>query len=121
MYLRRCYRHRDGKRHGYWALVESQNRGRENRKGFPLPPNRTGGSPASGSPVGGLTSERIDEPVHVQLSRRTAHAGQRKHSASEDGPTPVLVPADDVSDEGCFALACAPIGRAGETWTCGCA
>ena len=26
----------------------------------PLPPNRTGGSPASGSPVGGLTSERID-------------------------------------------------------------
>ena len=23
MYLRRCYRHRDGKRHGYWALVES--------------------------------------------------------------------------------------------------
>ena len=32
----------------------------------PLPPNRTGGSPASGSPVGGLTSERTgvesDEP-----------------------------------------------------------
>ena len=26
----------------------------------PLPPNRTGGSPASGSPVGGLTSKRID-------------------------------------------------------------
>ncbi len=23
MYLRRCYRHKDGKRHGYWALVES--------------------------------------------------------------------------------------------------
>src|SRR6516162_141221 len=23
MYLRRCYREKDGKRHGYWALVES--------------------------------------------------------------------------------------------------
>src|SRR5256712_263239 len=23
MYLRRCYRYKDGKRHGYWALVES--------------------------------------------------------------------------------------------------
>src|ERR1700693_4733862 len=23
MYLRRCYRRKDGKRHGYWALVES--------------------------------------------------------------------------------------------------
>ena len=28
--------------------------------GSPLPPNRTGGSPAYGSPVGGLTSKRID-------------------------------------------------------------
>ena len=27
----------------------------------PLPPNRTGGSPAYGSPVGGFTSKRIDE------------------------------------------------------------
>ena len=27
-----------------------------------LPPNRTGKSPASGSPVGGFTSERIDVP-----------------------------------------------------------
>jgi hypothetical protein len=23
MYLLRCYRQKDGKRHGYWALVES--------------------------------------------------------------------------------------------------
>jgi hypothetical protein len=23
MYLRRCYRKKDGKRHAYWALVES--------------------------------------------------------------------------------------------------
>ena len=28
---------------------------------LPLPPNRTGGSPAYGSPVGGFTSKRIDE------------------------------------------------------------
>src|SRR5262249_43506278 len=26
--------------------------------------NRTGGSPASGSPVGGLTSKRVDGPTH---------------------------------------------------------
>src|ERR1700712_3257701 len=37
-------------------------RGREDRLSSrpPLPPNRTCGSPASGSPVGGFTSERID-------------------------------------------------------------
>ena len=28
------------------------------------PPNRTGGSPASGSPVDGFTSERVDRPGH---------------------------------------------------------
>ena len=39
-------------------------RGREGRLGSrpPLPPNRTGGFPASGSPVSGFTSKRIDEP-----------------------------------------------------------
>src|ERR1035441_7903927 len=33
MYLRRCYRHKDGKRHAYWALVESYrtNRGPRQR------------------------------------------------------------------------------------------
>jgi hypothetical protein len=30
----------------------------------PLPPNRTGGFPASGSPVGGVTGERTDGPEH---------------------------------------------------------
>jgi hypothetical protein len=41
-------------------------RGREGRLStrLPLPPNRTCGSPASGSPVGGFTSERIDGPEH---------------------------------------------------------
>jgi hypothetical protein len=38
-------------------------RGREGHRP-PLPPNRTGGSPASGSPVGGLTYERASEPHH---------------------------------------------------------
>ncbi len=39
-------------------------RGRESRLSSrpPLPPNRTCGSPASGSPVGGFTSERTDGP-----------------------------------------------------------
>jgi hypothetical protein len=36
-------------------------RGRESRWRLPLPPNRTGGFPASGSPVGGFTSKRSDE------------------------------------------------------------
>jgi hypothetical protein len=26
MYLRRCYRKKDGKRHGYWALVDGEKR-----------------------------------------------------------------------------------------------
>ena len=32
-----------------------------------LPPNRTCGFPASGSPVDGFTSERIDRPWHGRL------------------------------------------------------
>jgi hypothetical protein len=39
-------------------------RGRETVMTVPLPPNRTGGSPASGSPVGGFTSERTDWRWH---------------------------------------------------------
>ena len=39
-------------------------RGRESVMTFPLPPNRTGGSPASGSPVGGFTCERTDRRQH---------------------------------------------------------
>ena len=31
---------------------------------FPLPPNRTGGFPASGSPVDGFTLEWVDLPDH---------------------------------------------------------
>ena len=32
MYLRRCYRHKDGKRHAYWALVESHRTARGPRQ-----------------------------------------------------------------------------------------
>src|SRR6266508_2425065 len=39
---------------------------------LPLPPNRTGGSPASGSPVGGLTFERIDMLAPGQMLTRTS-------------------------------------------------
>ena len=40
---------------------------------LPLPPNRTCGSPASGSPVGGFTSERRSEPNSMLWAKRTAH------------------------------------------------
>jgi hypothetical protein len=32
VYLRRCYRHKDGKRRAYWALVESYRTARETRQ-----------------------------------------------------------------------------------------
>ena len=32
MYLRRCYREKDGKRHAYWALVESYRTARDPRQ-----------------------------------------------------------------------------------------
>ena len=50
---------------GYdYRIGTYDDRGREGRLGSrpPLPPNRTGGSPASGSPVSGFTSKRIDGP-----------------------------------------------------------
>ena len=42
-----------------WSVIA--NRGRESVL-LPLPPNRAGGSPAYGSPVGGFTWLRIDMP-----------------------------------------------------------
>ena len=44
------------------------------RRGYPspLPPNRTGGSPASGSPVGGLTHKGTDNP-RTWASRKLVH------------------------------------------------
>src|ERR1700692_4767664 len=57
----------------------------------PLPPNRTCGSPASGSPVGGFTSERIDGPGHRLLGRSTAPAQQSRRWASGCGLGPETV------------------------------
>ena len=47
----------------------TQDRGRESIL-LPLPPNRTGGSPAYGSPVGGFTWLRIDELPHQRKEIR---------------------------------------------------
>ncbi len=64
------------------------NRGRENRLNSDPPSLRTGqADPASGSPVGGFTSERIDEPRQGLWSRRTTPARQRKRWANKDGPS----------------------------------
>src|SRR5450756_1282203 len=56
----------------------------------PLPPNRTGGSPASGSPVSGFVVVRLYVSMHVPPPRTAAHAGQTLRSASGDGPSPAL-------------------------------
>ncbi len=67
---------------GMRSLAISQDRGREDRLGSrsPLPPNRTGGSPASGSPVSGFTSRRIDEP------RPGRRQGSFSETAGAKGP-----------------------------------
>jgi hypothetical protein len=61
---------------------------------LPLPPNRTGGFPASGSPVGGVTSERIDRADRARDGERAAKRpqgtmpwhpqGGRQHGESSD-------------------------------------
>ena len=54
-------------------FVKRTDRGRESLL-LPLPPNRTGGSPAYGSPVGGFTWLRIDEwPHQAEEIRLTSH------------------------------------------------
>jgi hypothetical protein len=52
--------------------------GRTDGLRFPLPPNRTGGFPASGSPVGGVTSERSDDdPADAQ--EKAERIGEKLH------------------------------------------
>src|SRR3954453_20774084 len=106
---------RVGRRFSAWRAPEEprNDRGREGRLSSrsPLPPNRTGGSPASGSPVGGFTSERIDGPDHGRGCRRTAHAQQRRYSASDDGPDPDPVLVSLGGGAGCFEGASGPIRR----------
>src|SRR5262252_7705490 len=53
---------------------------------LPLPPNRTGGFPASGSPVSGFTSSRIDARRRRLSQEKTAPAPQSRHLASVHGP-----------------------------------
>ena len=54
------------------GLLHHADRGRESLL-LPLPPNRTGGFPAYGSPVGGFTWLRVDELHHhrkeIRLTR----------------------------------------------------
>ena len=59
-------------------------RGSGRDKGLNLapPPNRTGGFPASGSPVSGFVVLRLSASTRVPLPRTTAHVGQTIHSAS---------------------------------------
>src|SRR5262245_39433405 len=72
---------------------------------LPLPPNRIGGSPASGSPVGGFTSERIDKLAHGQMLTRTARALQSKHLAIVDDRDHVHVRVSLVGVAECFGVA----------------
>ena len=51
---------------------------------LPLPPNRTGGFPASGSPVDGVTFVRIDRPTDGLQRDVTAQGRQSSDSASVD-------------------------------------
>lgn len=53
---------------------------------LPLPPNRTGGFPASGSPVGGFTSPRIVVLPQWLIQVLSTLAPQSMHSASVYGP-----------------------------------
>jgi len=59
--------------------------GRDDWFRLPLPPNRTGGSPASGSPVGGLTHEGTGRREHGLPASCRAHVRRRSGLASVDG------------------------------------
>ena len=56
--------------------------GRADWSRLPLPPNRTGGFPASGSPVDGLTFMRVDRPKHGRSPDCTAPVRRRRCCAS---------------------------------------
>jgi len=61
---------------------------------LPLPPNRTGGFPASGSPVGGLTSKRTVKPV------RRLRIGEQP-TTGPNGVTPPDTPRPGVPQQTC--------------------
>src|SRR6266404_7571816 len=70
----------------YGAKTPAIGVGRDDWFRLPLPPNRTGGSPASGSPVGGFTSSRIVVLPQWLIPVLSTLAPQSMHSASVDGP-----------------------------------
>ena len=55
---------------------------------LPLPPNRTGGSPASGFPVSGFVVLRWSASTGGLLPRTAAHRAQTIHGASGGAPPP---------------------------------
>src|SRR5215813_2129089 len=76
----------------------------------PLPPNRTGGSPASGSPVSSFTSLRVDPLTQRRPQSYRAPALQSRRLASVDNQLHVHVLCGvGVYAAGC-AVAVAPIG-----------
>ena len=83
-------------------------RGRENRqRRFPLPPNRTGGSPASGSPVSGVYIEAGWRGQGL-LAWCKAQAAQSMSWASADGRCRVRGLSSCVVSSVCFAGAFGP-------------
>src|SRR3954464_1620497 len=69
-------------------MHSASDRGRSKGLPLPLPPNRTGESPASGSPVSGFVLLRLSASTHVLLSSSAAHGGQTIGSASGVGQNP---------------------------------
>src|SRR6516165_12036324 len=86
---RRCNGRRQAERAGVTPRIArskttTADRGREGLSP-PRPPNRTGGFPAYGSPVGGFFIESVSQsarPCEVRAIRLV----RRTHWASEDGP-----------------------------------
>jgi len=90
------------------AVGRGFDRGRENRQcRFPLPPNRTGGSPASGSPVSGVYIEAGWRGQGL-LAWCKAQAAQSMSWASADGRCRVRGLSSCVVSSVCFAGAFGP-------------
>ena len=85
----------------------------------PLPPNRTGGFPASGSPVSGL-GEHWTRPHGLRL-RRLARGSRRSHWASVDGPARGHVRFLCAFCAGCSATVGESTCPTEERWSGGCA
>ena len=89
-------------------------RGRDEGLTSPLPPNRTGGFPASGSPVGGLWIQIDRHAFFGPRLRRSAQGASRRHrpAASLDFSCELSRQAFD-SDSCCLTLPCLAMGTRG--------